>query len=283
MITEEVKGKLSMKIMHKGQFVYGKANFLWTDFKRQEVDFIKRRRVFSVILVFLLFFGSLLCSDKVLASSFGIMGVAFDDLTGSGTGDDGQEAPSYDISGSEGKLEIIPEEGDFGEGPEDEEEWGNEDDGLSEIVIIGDEDEDEEEPVEIGTVLVSRKSKCAVKVTDTGEFPCVSYVGPTNEKAGVVLIPDTVDIDGIIYSVTSIEKRAFYRNKKIMSVTIGKNINLIGKEAFKGCSNLSVLEFKGELLSKVKKGAFKGTPKGLTVSAPKSVIISYKKLIQKTR
>lgn len=248
---------------------------------------MKRRRVFSVILVFALFFGGLLCSGKILASSFGIMGVAFDDLTGSGTGDDGQEAPSYDIGGSDGKLEIIPEEGDFGEGLEDEEEWGD-DDGLSGIVIIGDEDEEEEdeeeeEPVEIGTVLVSRKNKCVVKVTDTGEFPCVSYVGPTNEKAGVVLIPDTVDIDGTIYSVTSIEKRAFYRNKKIMSVTIGKNINLIGKEAFKGCNNLSVLEFKGELLSKVKKGAFKGTQKKLTISAPKSVIISYKKLIQKTR
>lgn len=45
------------------------------------------------------------------------------------------------------------------------------------------------------------------------ENPCVSYVDPTNEEAGVVLIVDTVETDGIIYSVTSIEKRAFYQDK----------------------------------------------------------------------
>lgn len=52
-------------------------------------------------------------------------------------------------------------------------------------------------------------------------------------------IPETVEINGIEYTVTSIGDNAFYGNTALTSITIPKSIESIGFQAFSGCTGLT--------------------------------------------
>ena len=90
-------------------------------------------------------------------------------------------------------------------------------------------------------------------------------------------------IDGVTYKVTAIEKNAFKKNKKMKSVTIGKNVRKIGKKAFYGCKKLKKLTIKSTKLTTKKVGskAFGKTPKKMTVKVPKKKFKAYKKMLIK--
>ena len=73
----------------------------------------------------------------------------------------------------------------------------------------------------------------------------VSYKAPATKaakNATSVTIPATVMINGKSYKVTAIEANAFKGNKKLKTVTIGKNITTIGKGAFSGCTALTTVK-----------------------------------------
>ena len=147
---------------------------------------------------------------------------------------------------------------------------------------------------EVGTEDVSDDGKAAYKVTKSDlEKGTVTYVAPTDAKATTVTIPATVEIDGVKYSVTAIEKNAFKKNKNLKTVTIGKNVKTIGSNAFYNCTKLKTVTFgsnvtaigdkafykctaltKISLPSKVKtigKNAFEGCKKVTSVTIGKSV------------
>ena len=54
---------------------------------------------------------------------------------------------------------------------------------------------------------------------------------------------------GIKYNLSSL----FKNNKKLTSVTIGKNITKVGKNAFKGCKKLKTIKFAKGISKKMKK------------------------------
>lgn len=58
---------------------------------------------------------------------------------------------------------------------------------------------------------------------------------------GDIIIPETVEIDGYIYNVTSIAGSAFHSCQNLSSVVIGKKITYIGSYAFAGCWRLDSL------------------------------------------
>ena len=93
-------------------------------------------------------------------------------------------------------------------------------------------------------------------------------------------VPNQVEIDGITYTVTKIEAKAFKNNKKLKKVTIGKNITSIGKQAFYGCNNLKTITIKSTKLKSVGKQAFKGIHKKATIKVPKKKYKKYKKLLK---
>lgn len=108
----------------------------------------------------------------------------------------------------------------------------------------------------------------------------VAYTGVSNTKKTSVTIPATVKIDGYTYKVTEIVAKAFKNNKKIKSVTIGKNVKKIGKEAFSNCKKIKKITIKGSGLKSVGKNAIKNIDKKATIKVPKSKLKKYKSLFK---
>ena len=112
----------------------------------------------------------------------------------------------------------------------------------------------------------------------------VTYKGPVNKKAANVKIPATVRAaDGKVYKVTAIAKNAFKNNKKLKSVTIGKNVTSIGDRAFFGCKKLKTITVNTKLLkaNKIGKKAFSGINSKATVKVPKKKFNAYKSMLRK--
>ena len=103
-------------------------------------------------------------------------------------------------------------------------------------------------------------------------------MNPLSKKNKIFIIADYIKVNGIKFKVTSINKKAFYKNKKLKKVYIGKYIVSIGAKAFAGCKNLKNIKFKTKRLKKVGKSAFKGINKKAVVWIKKK---KYKRLLRR--
>ncbi|MBQ6440701.1 MAG: hypothetical protein IJJ06_11405 [Mogibacterium sp.] len=109
------------------------------------------------------------------------------------------------------------------------------------------------DPIMVGRIV--KLPQGSVKVIST-EDKTVAFIKAQN-KASVV-VPATVKIEKASYKVTQVNANAF-KGKKIRTVTIGKNVKTIKKNAFKG-SKATKLVLKTKLLKKAKiKGCLKGS------------------------
>lgn len=142
--------------------------------------------------------------------------------------------------------------------------------------------------------------------SESASEPTVEYKETGNTSSTSVKIPDTVTVDGIIYKVTAVADKAFSGNKKIKTVTIGKNVTKIGTKAFANCTaltkltipanvtNIGTQAFTGnkklkiitikstKLTSKsISKNAFKGVGNKVTIKVPKSKKKAYTTLFRK--
>ena len=81
--------------------------------------------------------------------------------------------------------------------------------------------------------------------------------------------------------MVGISANAFKNNKKVTQIIIGKNIKNIGAKAFYNCKKLKTIKINTTKLtsSSVKKTAFKGINKNVTVKVAKSKYSKYKKLL----
>jgi hypothetical protein len=124
-------------------------------------------------------------------------------------------------------------------------------------------------------------------------------------KTTAVTVYNTVKLGSDTYKVTSVAASAFKNNKKITSVTVGKNVETIGKNAFAGCTKLKKvtvkskklkqigakafynakalksLTLKTKSLKSVGKNAFKGINKKAVIKVPKAKKKAYTKLLAK--
>ncbi len=73
-----------------------------------------------------------------------------------------------------------------------------------------------------------------------------STVGVTyreyNSYSGSVVVPDSVNYNGVSYKVTSIESSAFYGCTGLTTIEIPNSVTTIGTYAFKGCTGLTTIE-----------------------------------------
>ena len=111
----------------------------------------------------------------------------------------------------------------------------------------------------------------------------VTYVSTTNKNTVTTLtVPNTVMVGGKKYKVTEIKANAFKNNKKLKKITIGKNIEKIGKNAFSGCKNLKTVNIKSTKLTRKTVGAnaFKGINAKAKVTVPGSKLKAYKTILK---
>ncbi len=123
------------------------------------------------------------------------------------------------------------------------------------------------------------KGNVKYKVTAASGSRTVTVTGAKSVKN--IVIPASIKIEGKTYKVTSVANNAFKGNKKLVKITIGKNIRKIGRNAFKGCANLKKVTIKTtKLTAKMTgKNAFSGINKKAVIKVPKNKVKAYKKII----
>ncbi|MBR6889637.1 MAG: leucine-rich repeat protein, partial [Clostridia bacterium] len=98
-----------------------------------------------------------------------------------------------------------------------------------------------------------------------------------------VKVPDTVTTRGQKLKVTAIADKAFYKNKKLTAVTIGKYVKKIGAKAFYGCGKLKTITLRTAKLTgkTVGANAFKGLYAKAVFKCPKAKLKAYRALLAK--
>ena len=113
--------------------------------------------------------------------------------------------------------------------------------------------------VEIGGIYYNLVKKTQAEVTSNPK-----------QYSGAVVIPATVDYDGVTYDVTSIGEEAFYRCSGMTSVTIPNSVTFIGEYAFRDCSGLTSINIPNTITS-IEEYAFYGCSGLTSVTIPNSV------------
>lgn len=113
------------------------------------------------------------------------------------------------------------------------------------------------------------KSGLVYKVLNNNKT--VVFMGTWQEDRESVVIPTAIKSNGYRYKVVAIDEYAFYKLKKLKTVTIGKYVKKIGKKAFYGCSKLKTITVKTTKLTKKYIGtkAFTKLNKKCVVKCPK--------------
>ena len=86
-------------------------------------------------------------------------------------------------------------------------------------------------------------------ILEGNKLAVVSCHNPLNEYSGEMSIPETVTLDEIIYSVTSIGDYAFSQCSSLSSITIPNSVTSIGEVAFSGCSSLTSITIPNSVTS----------------------------------
>lgn len=140
----------------------------------------------------------------------------------------------------------------------------------------------------VGTVFSETSSQARYRVTKQGLVVNGKVIGAEAEyvrplkKIKKCKIPNTVKAEQDTYKVVSVAKKAFKGNKKIQSVTIGKNVRKIGANAFYGCKNLRTIKIYSTQLKKksVGKNVLKGIYKKAVIKVPAKKVKAYKNLFK---
>lgn len=85
-----------------------------------------------------------------------------------------------------------------------------------------------------------------------------AFAGPAKAPGkAVVTIPATVSHAKTTYRVTEIDAKALYHNTKLKTLTIGKNVKTVGKNAFESCTLLTAVK-GGSGVVTIRDNAFSG-------------------------
>lgn len=102
----------------------------------------------------------------------------------------------------------------------------------------------------------------------------------TARKDSSLVVPEYVEIDGIVYNVEAVASGAFANNKNVSQITIKGDIRQISSNAFRGCSKLKTTVIKSRRLKTVGSNAWEGTPQNSKIKVPAGEVERYKKLLK---
>lgn len=141
------------------------------------------------------------------------------------------------------------------------------------------------EPITPKTGTVLKKGNVQYKVLKKGKE--VIYYKRVNTKNKVLVIPDTVKINGVTYKVTKVSNKIAKGNKNLTKIEIGKNVREIDAKAFYNCTNVRKIIIRSLHLNskKIGKKAFYRTGykkgKSLKVYVPAKKKKIYQKMLRK--
>lgn len=92
-----------------------------------------------------------------------------------------------------------------------------------------------------------------------------------SDKAEIV-IPNEIQINGVTYPVTSIEKKSFIHNKNLKKVILGKNIVKLENSAFEDCTNLKEVILSKNLIM-IGDKAFYNCKNLKSITIPKETLV----------
>ena len=95
------------------------------------------------------------------------------------------------------------------------------------------------------------------EISFIGRKVAVTASPDSNKYSGDIIIPSCINIDGLNFNVTEIEKGAFNNCTDLQTVTIGAKVENIGASAFKNCSNLKIISI-GSTVDTIGEDAFCG-------------------------
>lgn len=107
-----------------------------------------------------------------------------------------------------------------------------------------------DKPLQKGDVIAAKGIKYRILSRNTAA--CIGLEKPVKGK---LVIPDKFKYQQSTYRITQIAPKAFYKNKRLKSVILGKNVQEIGKSAFEQCSFLKTVTF-GKGMTKIRQKAF---------------------------
>ena len=105
--------------------------------------------------------------------------------------------------------------------------------------------------------------------TDNNEAKVIQYKNKNKYKDNIE-IPQSVEFDGIVCLVRSIDENAFYGCDGLLSVTIPNTVTSIGSMAFYGCSSLSSINIPPKI-SCIDLGVFRGCCGLISINIPDGV------------
>ena len=138
-------------------------------------------------------------------------------------------------------------------------------------------------------ILVSKEAPPETEVTCQGGIYRLNkagteavFAGPQKKSAEKLTIAATVNIGGKNYTVTRIDANACSGMKNLKSLTIGKNVEKIGKKAFYNCPALTSITLKTEKLTEngIGADAFSRGAKKPKVRCPEQMLKKYSKWLK---
>lgn len=130
-----------------------------------------------------------------------------------------------------------------------------------------------------GTTYTVGSYKYKILSPKTNGKGTVSFRGLA-KKVKNVTVKDTVTILGVQFQVVQINDKALKNQTSVTSVTIGKNVRTIGKEAFYGTKNLKTITVKSTKITKVGSKALTKTYAKAKIKVPGSRLKKYKALFK---
>lgn len=76
---------------------------------------------------------------------------------------------------------------------------------------------------------------------DKKEASVKTHILEAGNNSGIIVIPQSVEVSGVAYKVTSIDSEAFKECSTLTSITIPASVSQIGESVFLGCDKLSTI------------------------------------------
>ncbi len=136
----------------------------------------------------------------------------------------------------------------------------------------GDPTLEDNAPVQVGTV-----DKGIYSVWKNGTAQYTKCTSPNHIS---INIPATVKIGGETYEVNILDDGCIRNQKKVRSITIGKNVTQIGDESFYGCKQLKKVKILSEQIEYIGEDAFRGISAKAVVYVPRSCLAEYREMVR---